>query len=81
MHETPTATLHFDPPLPGLVGGPRLQGWLVPKPGRHYTDVRVVSDGVIFPGVYGNPRRDLAEFFQSDQPCLLAGFSLSLIHI
>lgn len=78
MHEIATAHLHFDPPRPGLIGGPLLQGWLVPKPGWHYTDVRVVSDGVIFPGVHGIPRRDLAEYFKSDQPCLLAGFSIRL---
>lgn len=78
MHEIPTATLHFDPPLPGLVGGSLLQGWLVPKPGFHYTDLRVVAGAKIFPGIHGLPRRDLAEFFKSDQPYLLAGFSITL---
>jgi glycosyltransferase involved in cell wall biosynthesis len=78
MHEIPTAHLHFDPPLPGLIGGTLLQGWLVPKPGRLYTDVRVVAGGKIFPGIHGIPRRDLAEFFKSDQPSLLAGFSVTL---
>ena len=78
MHELPTAHLHFDPPLPGLIGGTLLQGWLVPKPGRHFTDVRVVAGTEVFPGVHGLPRRDLAEFFKSDQPYLLAGFSVTL---
>lgn len=78
MHEIPTATLHFDPPYPGLVGGAILHGWLVPKAGHHYTDLRVRAGGEIFPGVYGLPRRDLAEFFKSDQSHLLAGFSITL---
>ncbi len=78
MHETPTAFVHFDPPLPGLVGGTILQGWLVGKPGHDYTDVRTVCGGAVFPGVHGNPRRDLAEFFKSPQPFLLAGFSITM---
>lgn len=78
MHETPVAFLHFDPPLQGLVGGTILQGWLVPKPGHHYTDVRTVCGSTVFPGVHGNPRRDLAEFFKSPQPFLLAGFSITM---
>ena len=78
MHETPTATLHFDPPLPGLIGGTLLQGWLVPKVGRHFTDVRAVAGAEIFPGIHGIPRQDLAAFFKSDQPYLLAGFSITL---
>jgi glycosyltransferase involved in cell wall biosynthesis len=78
MHEIPTAILHFDPPYPGLVGGAILHGWLVPKPGHFYTDLRVVAGGQVFPGVYGIPRKDLAEFFKSDQPYLLAGFSITL---
>lgn len=78
MHEISTAILHFDPPFQGLVGGALLQGWLVPKPGHHYTDVRVVSGLASFPGIYGIPRRDLAEFFKSDQPYLFAGFSVTL---
>lgn len=78
MHELPAAILHFDEPYPGLVGGSILHGWLVAKPGRHYTDVRVSAGGELFPGVYGIPRRDLAEFFKSDQRHLLAGFSVTL---
>ena len=78
MHELPTATLHFDPPFPGLIGGTIVQGWLVPKAGRHYTDVRIVAGGGVFPGVHGIPRPDLAAFFKSDRPFLLAGFSITL---
>lgn len=78
MHELAHAFLHFDPPYPGLVGGSILHGWLVAKPGHHYTDVRVIADDAVFPGIFGIPRRDLAEFFESDQPYLLAGFSVTL---
>src|SRR5437867_4078226 len=78
MHDSTTATLHFDPPVSIQTGGTLLQGWLVPKPGHHYTDLRVVAGSAVFPGVYGIPRRDLAEFFKSDRPCLLAGFDLGL---
>jgi glycosyltransferase involved in cell wall biosynthesis len=78
MHELTHAILHFEPPYPGLVGGSILHGWLVAKPGHHFTDVRVVANHAVFPGVYGSPRRDLAEFFKSDQPYLLAGFSVTL---
>ena len=78
MHEIPTATLHFDPPLPALTDGTVLQGWLVPKPGYHYTDLRVVAASAVFPGVFGIPRQDLADFFKSDRPCLLAGFDIAV---
>lgn len=78
MHETATAFLHFDPPPPGPTGGASLQGWLVPKTAWHYADVRAVVARRIFPGVHGIPRPDLAEFFKSDRPCLLAGFDISI---
>jgi glycosyltransferase involved in cell wall biosynthesis len=78
MHETPTAFLHFDPPIEGEIDGIILQGWLVPKRGKHYTDVRTVGDAGMFPGVHGIPRADLATFFKSSQPFLLAGFSIAM---
>jgi glycosyltransferase involved in cell wall biosynthesis len=78
MHELAHSFLHFDPPLPGLIGGSLLQGWLVAKPGHHFTDVRVVAGSEIFPGIHGIPRQDLAAFFKSEQPYLLAGFSVTL---
>ena len=79
MYETPTAFLHLDTPGPDRilpVGRSRLQGWLVPKPGWHYTDLRILFGSIIFPGVHGYPRRDLAEYFKSRRPYLLAGFDL-----
>ena len=78
MHEISTAFLHFDPPPADQSGGTIIHGWLVPKPGSHYADVRAVAGGKVFPGIYGIPRPDLAGFFKSDRPFLLAGFSLAL---
>lgn len=78
MHETSHAHLHIDPPFAGLRGGTLVDGWLVAKPGRHFADLRVRAGALTFPGVYGIPRRDLAEFFQSTSPHLLAGFSVTL---
>jgi len=81
MHEIPTAHLHLDFPGPGqalAAGRAALRGWLVPKPGRHYTDVRLVVGPMVFPGVHGFPRSDLAAFFKSDRPYLLAGFEITV---
>lgn len=78
MHETAVATLHFDPPYPGLIGGTILHGWVVPKPGHHFTDLRARVGAQVFPSVYGIPRADLAEFFKADRPYLLAGFAITL---
>jgi glycosyltransferase involved in cell wall biosynthesis len=78
MHEIVPAFLHFDPPFPGLVGGTILQGWLAPKPGHHYADVRARVGDRYFPGIYGIPREDLAQFFKSPRRHLLAGFSVTM---
>jgi len=79
MHELDHAFLHFDAPIPGPVGGAILQGWVVGKPGRHYTDVRIRAGGRLFPGVHGIPREDLAQFFKSSRRYLLAGFSVTML--
>lgn len=78
MHELPRAHLHFDPPLTGLIGGTILQGWVVAKPGNHYTDVRTRVGDRLFPGIHGVPREDLAQFFKASQRYLLAGFSVTM---
>ena len=78
MHELADAFLHFDPPLTGPAGGTILQGWVVAKPGRHYTDVRTRVGDLLFPGVHGIPREDLAQFFKSSRRYLLAGFSVTM---
>jgi glycosyltransferase involved in cell wall biosynthesis len=78
MHEISNAYLHFEPPGADPVGGILIQGWLVPKPGAHFADIRALAGGRIFPGVLGIPRQDLAEFFKSHRTYLLAGFTLRL---
>jgi hypothetical protein len=78
MHETAAATLHIDPPYAGLIGGAIVHGWVVPKPGYHYTELRARVGNRCFPGVFGIPRSDLAVFFKADRPYLLAGFAITL---
>src|SRR4051812_25527542 len=78
MHEIAAATLHVDPPYPGLIGGAIVHGWLVPKPGHHFTELRARVGSRSFPGVFGIPRSDLATFFKADRPYLLAGFMITL---
>lgn len=79
MPELPTAFLHLDAPGPDLilpVGRSRVQGWLVPKPGWYYTDLRLVLGEKILPGLHGLPRHDVAAYFKSNRPALLAGFEI-----
>ena len=79
MHELPTALLHLDLPGPGRtlpIGPSRVQGWLVAKPGWHYTDVRIALGQKIFPGIHGLHRRDVAEYLNDSRPVLLAGFEI-----
>ena len=79
MYEISSALLHLDVPGPDRilpVGRSRVQGWLVPKPGWHYTDLRIVLGSKIIPGIYGLPRRDVAEYLKASRPCLLAGFEI-----
>ncbi len=81
MHELPTALLHLDSPGPERIlpiGRSRVQGWLVPKPGSHYTDLRIVCGANILPAIHGLPRKDVAAYFQSPRPYLLAGFEISV---
>ncbi len=77
MLETPHATFHLDSPAPGdtpPAGRIILRGWLVAKPGQHFVDLRARVGQRVFPGVYGLPRPDLAEFFKAREPRLLAAF-------
>ncbi len=55
-----------------------VRGWLVGKPGWHFTDVRVRVGQAEFSGVHGHPRRDLAQYFGAATPYLLAGFEVPL---
>ncbi len=79
MHETATAYWHLDSPGSGQTlkaGGDMVRGWLVPKPGCHYTDLRLTAGQFQFAGIHGFPRADLADYFRSAQPSLLAEFAI-----
>jgi glycosyltransferase involved in cell wall biosynthesis len=81
MHETAISHFYLEHPAPGqpLPAGPqRLRGWLAAKPGHHFVDLRVRAPDGIHLAEYGHPRSDLARFFGSPAPCLLAGFELAL---
>lgn len=77
MHETDLATFNLEEPSPGATlpaGRHRLRGWVLPRKDRHFVDVRARIAGLIFPGVHGLPRADLAAFFQTGRPYALAEF-------
>jgi len=77
MHETPTSFSQLESPTPGATlpqGRHTLRGWLWPKPGGHFVDVRARIGTRIFPGVHGFPRADLAAHFQTGRPFALAEF-------
>ncbi|HEY4248102.1 MAG TPA: glycosyltransferase family 4 protein [Lacunisphaera sp.] len=57
----------------------RLKGWAVGKPGCFLTDLRVNLDGRIFPAFYGQPRPDLARYFNAREPFLPAGFEIDVV--
>ena len=77
MHETATSFYNLEEPAPGATlpaGRHSLRGWLMPKPGEHFVDVRAHTADRIFPGVHGLPRADLAVYFKTGRPYALAEF-------
>lgn len=81
MHETPTSFLNLESPAAGTgvaAGRQPVRGWLVPKPGTHYVDVRACLGEREFPGVYGFPRADLAVYFKTGRPWLPAEFIIEV---
>jgi glycosyltransferase involved in cell wall biosynthesis len=82
MLETPHATFHLDSPASGETppaGRIILRGWLVAKPGRHFVDLRARVGQRVYPGIYGLPRPDLAEYFKASEPRLLAAFEQPVV--
>ncbi len=49
-----------------------IHGWVWPKPGGVIADVRARVGGIVFPGVHGLPRADLAAHFKTGRPVALA---------
>lgn len=77
MPETSFSFSHLESPAAGAVlppGQHTLRGWVWPKPGGHFVDVRAHVGDKIFPGVHGFPRADLAAHFQTGRPVALAEF-------
>jgi len=81
MPETSFSYSHIESPADGTTlpaGRHLLHGWVWPKAGGHFTDVRAKCGGQIFPGVHGLPRADLAAHFGTGKPVALAEFYIEV---
>lgn len=81
MAETAFSHSQVESPADGAVVAPGrllVQGWVWPKAGGVFADIRARVGGRIFPGVHGIPRRDLAAHFQTGKPVALAEFSVAV---
>jgi len=79
MHETDFSfsNLEHPPARAGLPPGKHiLGGWVMPRAGGHFVDVRARLGGRIFPGILGWPRADLAAHFRTGRPVALAEFKI-----
>jgi hypothetical protein len=79
MHENAFSYSHLESHAPGAVLAPGqhiLGGWVMPRPGGHFVDVRARLGDRIFPGILGWPRADLAAHFQTGRPVALAEFKI-----
>src|SRR5882672_4501896 len=77
MPETPFSFSHLESPAtntPLPQGKHLLKGWVWPKPGGHFVDVRARIGHHVFPGVHGIPRADLSVHFQTGRKFALAEF-------
>jgi glycosyltransferase involved in cell wall biosynthesis len=81
MHETSFSFSQLESPAAGSTlppGRQMLRGWVWPKPGGHFVDVRARVGGRIFPGIHGRPRADLAAYFQTRRAYALAEFYVAV---
>ena len=79
MRETPFSFSHLETPAPDAAlpqGKHLLRGWVWPKPGGHFVDVRARVGERIFAGIHGIPRADLAAHFSTGRAFALAEFYL-----
>ncbi len=77
MAESGFSYSQLESPAPGAslpAGKHLLRGWVWPKPGGHFVDVRARVGPRIFPGIHGLPRADLAAHFNTGRPFALAEF-------
>ncbi len=81
MHETAISRFFLEHPAAGeslAAGRQLLRGWLAPKPGHHFVDLRARAPDGVHAAVLGHPRRDLAAAFGWPTPYLPGGFELAL---
>jgi len=81
MHETPASRFFLEYPAAGQrlpAGRQLLRGWLAPRAGHHFVDLRARTPAGLRPAVLGHPRRDLAGAFGWPGPYLPGGFELAL---
>jgi glycosyltransferase involved in cell wall biosynthesis len=81
MHESETNFHNLEFPAVGAglePGWQQLRGWLVPKSGFHFVDVRARIAERVFPGVYGFPRVDLAAHFAPTRRWLPAEYTIDV---
>jgi hypothetical protein len=82
MHETPVSFLQVDAPATGAVlppGRHAVQGWLMPKLGGGFADLRARIDDRVFPAQLGLPRADLAAHFSTGRAYEFAGFQVDVV--
>lgn len=81
MPETDFSFSHVEQPAAGAClprGRHWVRGWVWPKPGGHFVDVRARVGARIFPGIHGHPRADLAAHFNTGRRHALAGFEAAV---
>ncbi|MEO6874090.1 MAG: glycosyltransferase family 4 protein [Opitutaceae bacterium] len=79
MHESSFSFSQIESPTAGTTlpqGQHTLRGWVMPKPGGGFVDVRARIGDRLFPGVHGFPRADLAAHFKTGRPVALAEFTV-----
>ena len=81
MPETPFSFSQIESPAAGALlpaGWHVLRGWVWPKGGAHFVDVRARIGEAVFPGIHGLPRADLAAHFATGRPVVLAEFNVTV---
>lgn len=81
MHENPDSFYNVESPaVTGEIPADRhvVRGWLVPKPGFHFVDVRAILGRRTYPAVHGLPRPDLAAVLKLTGIQMLAGFEITI---
>lgn len=81
MPETDHSFSQVESPASGTrvpQGWQLVRGWVWPRPGGHFVDVRARVSDRFFPGIHGFPRPDLAAHFQTGRPVALAEFSVAV---